>query len=203
MRPMRLAGTARQYSKKAMPQLISTISHIARCSTLSWPYQAKVMNTLEATSSRTGATAVQLIGIQGLRQVWRSGRHPSPYKPAPVERQCEQGPWREVLGLLAAPAADALGDSLAGPAALGAQDRAERPKAQDQHHPGRRLRHCRGERRVAARSLRTRIGHEARRIAARGPVAVQVARLAAAVVTAAGPRRAGAGGNARAGRPAV
>src|SRR5437868_38764 len=56
---MRLAGTARQYSKKAIPQLISTISHMARCSTFSWPYQAKVMNTLETISSRTGASAVQ------------------------------------------------------------------------------------------------------------------------------------------------
>ncbi len=65
---MRLAGTARQYSKKAIPQLISTISHIARCSTFNWPYQAKVMNTFEATSMRIGASAVQLLGIEMLRR---------------------------------------------------------------------------------------------------------------------------------------
>src|SRR5262245_55141415 len=49
--PIRLAGTCRQYSKKAIPQLtrIAAISEL--CLYFRCPYQAKVMNTLEARSS--------------------------------------------------------------------------------------------------------------------------------------------------------
>src|SRR6185295_440032 len=49
---MRLAGTWRRYSKRAIPQLTAAAAHhgqaarFFRCA-----YQAKVMNTLEATSS--------------------------------------------------------------------------------------------------------------------------------------------------------
>src|SRR5690606_20729172 len=51
--PKRLAGTCRQYSKKAIPQLarITTTSGVVlnfRC-----PYQAKVMNRFEAVSNTT------------------------------------------------------------------------------------------------------------------------------------------------------
>src|SRR4051812_34390996 len=53
---MRFAGTASQYSKKAMPQLASTAIQSALERYLRWPYQAKVMNTFEATSSTTGVT---------------------------------------------------------------------------------------------------------------------------------------------------
>src|SRR5690554_6648313 len=53
---MRLAGTASQYSKNAMPQLISTTTQSVAPGNLRCPYQAKVMKTFEATSSRTGAT---------------------------------------------------------------------------------------------------------------------------------------------------
>src|SRR5262245_34274641 len=45
--PMRLAGTWRQYSKKAIPQLTRIASHSADCLCLRCPYQANVMNTLE------------------------------------------------------------------------------------------------------------------------------------------------------------
>src|SRR5216683_2924787 len=45
--PRRLAGTASQYSKNAMPQLTSTASGSQLALNLRWPYQAKVMKTLE------------------------------------------------------------------------------------------------------------------------------------------------------------
>src|SRR5262245_18810195 len=60
---MRFAGTCRRYSKSAMPQLASAAIHhgqaarFFRCA-----YQAKVMNTFEATSSaadtKTGETCI-------------------------------------------------------------------------------------------------------------------------------------------------
>ena len=51
---MRLAGTASQYSKKAMAQLIITTTHRARWGNFRWPYQAKVMKTFDMNNSRTG-----------------------------------------------------------------------------------------------------------------------------------------------------
>ena len=53
---MRLAGTARQYSKNAMPQLIGITIHSDVPGNLSCPYQAKVMNTFESSSSAIGVT---------------------------------------------------------------------------------------------------------------------------------------------------
>src|SRR5688572_13193306 len=50
---MRLAGTCSRYSASAMPQLTKAAMYqgaVARF--FRWPYQAMVMNTLEATSSR-------------------------------------------------------------------------------------------------------------------------------------------------------
>src|SRR6266699_116523 len=44
---MRLAGTMKQYSMKAMPQLTRMASQSADCLYLRWPYQAKVMKMLE------------------------------------------------------------------------------------------------------------------------------------------------------------
>jgi hypothetical protein len=50
---MRLAGTCKRYSNKAMLQLINAAIHQALLSrSLMSPYQAKVMNTLEPTSKR-------------------------------------------------------------------------------------------------------------------------------------------------------
>ena len=50
---MRLAGTCSRYSASAMPQLTSAaMYHGAVARFFRWPYQAMVMNTLEATSSR-------------------------------------------------------------------------------------------------------------------------------------------------------
>src|SRR5471030_1739468 len=55
---MRLAGTARQYSKKAMPQLTSTTCHSATLGNFNWPYQAKVIKTLEQNRRTMGRRAV-------------------------------------------------------------------------------------------------------------------------------------------------
>src|SRR3954471_23598493 len=52
--PMRLAGTCSRYSASAMPQLTKAATYqgaVARF--FRWPYQARVMNTLEAISSST------------------------------------------------------------------------------------------------------------------------------------------------------
>src|SRR5438105_732909 len=51
---MRLAGTCNRYSKSAMPQLARATTYHADPSlkNFRWPYQATVMNTLEATRSR-------------------------------------------------------------------------------------------------------------------------------------------------------
>ena len=59
---VRFAGTAKQYSTKAIPQLTSTTIHSGRSGNLSCPYQAKVMNTFEQNRSTMGATA----GIAGI-----------------------------------------------------------------------------------------------------------------------------------------
>src|SRR3954468_9589563 len=53
---MRLAGTARQYLKKAMLQLTGMTIHTATPGNSSWPYQANVMNTFEQSKSRIGRT---------------------------------------------------------------------------------------------------------------------------------------------------
>jgi hypothetical protein len=52
---MRLAGTARQYSIKAMPHATTMAISSGVDLYLRWPYQANVMNTFDSTSSRIGA----------------------------------------------------------------------------------------------------------------------------------------------------
>src|SRR5690606_28669666 len=51
---MRLAGTARQYSKKAIPHAMTIASQIGRERSPRWPYQAKVMKMLETKSMPIG-----------------------------------------------------------------------------------------------------------------------------------------------------
>src|SRR5688572_12800610 len=52
--PMRLAGTCSRYSNSAMPQLMSAaMNHDFVASPLRWPYQAKVMKTLDSSSKPT------------------------------------------------------------------------------------------------------------------------------------------------------
>jgi hypothetical protein len=47
-----LAGTIRLYSKNAIPQLIRMAFHMGNSGNFKLPYQAKVINTLEAKSKR-------------------------------------------------------------------------------------------------------------------------------------------------------
>src|SRR5512138_1664603 len=53
---MRFAGTAKQYSMKAIPQLARITISSGAVLNLRCPYQANVMKTLDAISSRIGAT---------------------------------------------------------------------------------------------------------------------------------------------------
>src|SRR5688572_5843468 len=53
---MRFAGTAIQYSKKAMPQEKMTAIHSGDVAYFRCPYQANVMKTFEPISSRMGRT---------------------------------------------------------------------------------------------------------------------------------------------------
>src|SRR4051794_18691668 len=48
---MRLAGTAKQYSNKAMPQETRMASPMPQPGRFRWPYQAKVITMFEPTSS--------------------------------------------------------------------------------------------------------------------------------------------------------
>src|SRR6266478_3553916 len=50
--PMRFAGTWKQYSKNAMPQLAIITFHKASLRYFKWPYHAKVMKIFEMASSR-------------------------------------------------------------------------------------------------------------------------------------------------------
>src|SRR4029077_2830360 len=61
--PQRLAGTASQYSKNAMPQLAMMTSGSGCSLNFRWPYQAKVMKTLEANSIRKGRIVGEIVGI--------------------------------------------------------------------------------------------------------------------------------------------
>src|SRR3954464_3427876 len=76
VKPMRFAGTCSKYSKSAMPQLASAATHhgqaarFFRCA-----YQAKVMNTLEATSSAADMnTGEAWINRAFRRPGWRTDR---------------------------------------------------------------------------------------------------------------------------------
>src|SRR6267143_2432993 len=51
--PMRFAGTWKQYSKKAIPQLARITFQSASLRNFRWPYHAKVMKMLEMVSNRT------------------------------------------------------------------------------------------------------------------------------------------------------
>src|SRR4051812_9061745 len=84
----RLAGTASQYSKNAMPQLTMMASVSGISLNFRWPYQANVMKTLEANSIRTGKSRGEMVGISLLSGI--SGRqHPVrkwvPVRPNPIK----------------------------------------------------------------------------------------------------------------------
>src|SRR5947209_4087582 len=69
--PQRLAGTASQYSNNAIPQLTMMTSGSGLSFNFRWPYQAKVMNTLEANSISTGNSCGEIVGILFLSGVGR------------------------------------------------------------------------------------------------------------------------------------
>src|ERR1700756_2605682 len=50
--PIRLAGTWKQYSKKAMPQLMTITFHSATLRNFKWPYHANVMKIFEMVRRR-------------------------------------------------------------------------------------------------------------------------------------------------------
>lgn len=62
--PMRLAGTWKQYSNRAMPQLSSTMASMPKRSSLDlnamWPYQASVMKAFDRTSRATVAIPLNI-----------------------------------------------------------------------------------------------------------------------------------------------
>src|ERR1700732_2018034 len=70
--PQRLAGTASQYSKNAMPQLTMMASGSQLSLNFKWPYHANVMKTLEANSIRTGKTDDEMAGMEISRNSARS-----------------------------------------------------------------------------------------------------------------------------------
>src|SRR5690606_12625561 len=64
--PARLAGTCSRYSNSAMPQLTKAAIHQGLSARFfRWAYQAKVMNMLEATSSRTVFTTGSTRSLSG------------------------------------------------------------------------------------------------------------------------------------------
>jgi hypothetical protein len=70
-----LAGTASQYSKNAMPQLTMMTDGSKLSLNFKWPYQAKLMKTLEANSISIGSILGEIAGIgvlfQGHALAWR------------------------------------------------------------------------------------------------------------------------------------
>src|ERR1700730_15174105 len=72
--PQRLAGTASQYSKKAIPQLVRITAGSQLSLYLRWPYQANVMKILDPNSISTGRIDGGTVGMDILSSfcAWRS-----------------------------------------------------------------------------------------------------------------------------------
>ncbi len=68
--PMRFAGTCRQYSKKAMPQLARMTVISGADLNFKCPYHAKVIKTFEAVKSKTGYSACMISSFQNC---WNAG----------------------------------------------------------------------------------------------------------------------------------
>src|SRR5580765_8584206 len=73
--PMRLAGTWKQYSKKAMPQLIIVTFHSGTFWYLRCPYQAKVIKMLEINKRKMVIMCV-LIPFPGQKKIQAACRKP-------------------------------------------------------------------------------------------------------------------------------
>src|SRR6478752_4179690 len=61
--PILFAGTMKQYSTKAMPQLTTITKNIGDVLNLRWPYHARVMKMFEQTSSKMGTTYGQRLSL--------------------------------------------------------------------------------------------------------------------------------------------
>src|SRR3954467_2074198 len=82
---MRLAGTCRRYSKRAIPQLAAAAAHHGQAARfLRCAYHAKVMNTLEATSS-TAETKTGENWVNRASPRPGSGTFPERPSPHPVQ----------------------------------------------------------------------------------------------------------------------
>ncbi len=67
--PRRLAGTCRQYSKKAMPQLTRMTANNGDDQSFRCPYQAMVMKMFEPNSSTTGSRRSGRLGMTAVVHV--------------------------------------------------------------------------------------------------------------------------------------
>ena len=92
--PQRLAGTARQYSKKAMPQLDQNGEEQRRGLVFRCPYQAKVMKMLERVRSTIGAiqrskvpAAASYASMAGRQRYGGRHRPPAAVCPCPLTRR--------------------------------------------------------------------------------------------------------------------
>src|SRR3954447_4289445 len=87
---MRLAGTAKQYSKKAMPQEIRIAIHIAQPGRLRWPYQAQVIRMLLPMSISGGRKWLGVMAAPwGWPERWGQGERclaPPRFRPAPLRQ---------------------------------------------------------------------------------------------------------------------
>src|ERR1700747_2756195 len=70
--PMRFAGTWKQYSKNAMPQLARMTFHNASLRYLRWPYQAKVMKMFETVKNKIVRTRISG-SLESSSQTQRNG----------------------------------------------------------------------------------------------------------------------------------
>src|SRR5712671_6599679 len=73
---MRFAGTWKQYSAKAMSQLITMTLNNGAWRYFRWPYQAKVMKMLERVRSRIVVMRIccLILGFDCTPQQWSDGR---------------------------------------------------------------------------------------------------------------------------------
>src|ERR1700732_1435418 len=103
--PQRLAGTASQYSKNAMPQLTMMASGSQLSLNFKWPYHANVMKTLEANSIRTGKTDGEIAGMDILSKFsalthWRGARfHPQSISFDPAIPKSRAGSVNRLLSI--------------------------------------------------------------------------------------------------------
>src|SRR5262245_44874751 len=80
--PRRLAGTWKQYSRKAIPQLASTTIQSGELLKLRCPYQAKVMKTLETMRRKMGSKGPPASSASDAQAQADLGEHPRRAVPA-------------------------------------------------------------------------------------------------------------------------